>query len=109
MPTIAIPSPECTFEVAYGGGKLSVTLDMLDAYREIGRCIDATKDGRDFEYAQKFQEWVKAATGTEVPLSVADALFDAVQTEFLRQKKGRIDLLNSALPTPASTSPASTE
>lgn len=93
--TYALPPADgFVFQIA-GGGTLS--LDLVQACQKINTIRAACAEAKlaNFEHLDKFSVWVKETTGTALTLSQADALMDACEIEYLRQKKAVRDLLKS--------------
>lgn len=94
-PQYSLPGTDgMPFQIVGGG---TVRIDLVQACQKINaiRAACAERKLSNFEHVEQFSAWVKEATGFELTLSQADALIDACEIEYMRQKKAVRDLLKS--------------
>ena len=107
---ISVPTTVARFCFEDGGAEFGV--DVFEA-NDARDAVVAEYEAGTVDRAQmlsKWTEWVGANSdpATALTRGQADALMDVVLTQFLVQKKRRLESLKSLLPTPASTSSGST-
>lgn len=102
-PTYCLPPAEGFYFGITGRGGAGIVeyleIDLVAACQRINEirreCKAAGQD--NFEHVAKFIEWVHVhgKGQTDLTMSQADALIDACEIEYLRQKKAMRDLANS--------------
>lgn len=102
--TLRIPEGH-TFQI---GDKPPFTLDIVDALQELNRISRECQaaGANDFEYADKFRDWLEKQTGQKFTKGQADRIADACKMEFAREKKAVQEALsspNSSDPPPSSS------
>ena len=98
--------------MAFTVNGVTFALDPIEAHRAIATIERATEGLRNFEYADRFAEWVAGQTEGAVTLTTAQAdwLIDHVRVEYVAAKKAvvsRLNSLSSTAPAPAPSTPDS--
>ncbi len=85
MSSIAIPDLSLRYQLA----DTEIVIDPVEAISQIAEIARNRRDDGNFAYLDDFAAWVQAQTGVPINRSVADFLWDSVQSEYERLKKER--------------------